>query len=150
MTKEFRVATLEEVLSLPGYEVWEKEYAEECGDPALGQPHVQFDLLRDLDAEGSLKCVVVLDDGRLVGCAALRFSRSSHYSAPLASSEAMYLRKPWRRGANGLRLLRMLGKVAAEGGASGVVFSPPAGSSFSKLLARLGMKHTHDVFWYAC
>ena len=150
MTEEFRVASLDEVFSFPGYADWEREYGEECGDPVLGQPNVQYELLKELSKNGDLKCVVMLADGQLAGCAAVRFTRSSHYDAPFASSEAMYLRAPWRKGGNGLRLLRMLGRVAIDGGARGVVFSPPAGSTFSKLLSRLGMKHTHDVYWYAC
>lgn len=131
----------------PGVQETVAEYLAETKNLGIGLPEIQFDRYKELNATGSIKCVGAFEAGELVGLAHVSFARSQHYPFPIASIESFYLRKAFRKGMNGLKLLRAVKKMVKAAGAPGLVFMAPPGSDYDKLCERLGMLHTHNAWW---
>ena len=144
---EYQELSFGELYDLDGWTDWVTEYINETANPVIGAAEAQVSRYAALDKDGQLRCVAVLDDGRLVGAAALLVTQSQHYPFPLVGVDAFYLRKAWRRGRTGLDLLGCAKAVAAKEGAPGFTFMAPPGSAFDKLCDRLGMTHTHNCYW---
>lgn len=131
-----------------GWDDLVREYIEETANPAIGAAEPQFDRYRELYAAGRLKLIAASDEGEICGVAALLAVPTQHYPFPIVSTEAVFLRKPWRKGYCGLHLLRLM-KVAAEDmGSPGLTFQAPPGSQMDKVCERLGMTHTHNIWWW--
>lgn len=147
---EYQEVSFNELYDVDGWTDWVTEYINETANPAIGAAEAQVSRYAALDKDGQLRCVAVLDDGRLVGAAVLLVTQSQHYPFPLVGVDAFYLRKAWRRGRTGLDLLGCAKAVAAKEGAPGFTFMAPPGSAFDKLCDRLGMTHTHNCYWCKC
>lgn len=133
----------------PDWDAWEDEYIAETASEAVPQPGAQCSRYETLDDQGALVCLGVVDGERLAGVAMLLVHRSSHYPFPIVATDAIYLRKPWRKGALGLELLRAMKGAAIAEGAFGLTFQAPPGSQLDKLCGALGMTHTHNIYWCA-
>ena len=77
-----------ELYDLDGWADWVTEYINETANPAIGAAEAQVSRYAALDKDGQLRCVAVLDDGRLVGAAALLVTQSQHYPFPLVGVDA--------------------------------------------------------------
>lgn len=144
---EIRESTYQELEQRPGFLDVVAEYADETANPAIGSPTVMFERYRVLDKLGMLRWLCVLKGDECVGFASVMFAKSQHYAFPIASIESFYLRKDYRKGTLGLRLVKRASALAKSEGAPGLVFMAPPGSNYDKLCERLGMTHTHNAWW---
>ena len=144
---EIRELPYHELERCPGFLAVVNEYEDETQNPVIGNPSVQFERYRDLDTLGTLKCVGAFSNDLLVGLASILVARSQHYAFPIASIESFYLRKEYRKGTNGLRLINAAKSLAKSEGAPGLVFMAPPGTSYEKVCKKLGMVHTHTAYW---
>lgn len=142
---------IEYLFSHPDFDQWAKEYEEETSNAVLGGAEVQFERYRALHAAGLLRVVIVeeRDTEELVGASILILTHAMHYGMCMANVDAIYLRKPWRKGPAGLHLLGAIQAAAKREGAKGLVFMAPVGSPMGKVLRIKGATHTHECFWWA-
>ncbi len=145
---EIREIPYQELEHTVGFDAVVNEYKEETSNPAIGSPSVQFERYRALAELGSLKCVGAFEEGVLIGLVHVLFAKSQHYDFPVASIESFYLRVAYRKGTNGLRLIRAVKDLVKREGAPGVVFMAPPGTAYEKVCRKLGMLHTHSAYWY--
>ena len=148
MTITIEQKPLDWLVKHPEFQTWVSEYGEECRAEGIGNPGFYPEKYADADKTGQLRILAALDGARLAGAAALRVTEAAHYDAPLVSTDAIYLRHPWRKGGTGLRLLRAMRDLAGKEGAHGLVFMAPPGSSLDKLCERLGATNTHKMYWW--
>ena len=144
---EFRLVPFSEVETNEAFGAYVEEYIEECGNENIGQPVVQIERYRELEAQGSLRCIGVFDGTTLAGLSVLYVTQSQHYPFPLVGIDSIYLRKPWRRGRTGLDLLGAMKAVAKREGAPGLPVMAPVGSQLERLCTLLGLAKTHSAFW---
>ena len=142
--------TFEELFHAEGFSDLVNEYTQETANKAIGDPMVQYERYRKLEYTGNLFCIAAYDEGKVVGVVGLLLAESQHYPFPIVAVESFYLRKAWRKGVTGLRLLKEIKKTAWTLGAPGCSFMAPPGSSLDKLCEPLGMVHTHNAFWCKC
>lgn len=147
---EIKHTTFEELFHMEGFKELVEEYSAETANKAIGSPMVQFDRYRQLEYTGSLYCVVALDKAKVVGVAGLLVAQSQHYAFPIVAVESFYLRKAWRKGRAGLRLLKEIKETTWKLGAPGCSFMAPPDSSLDHLCSLLGMTHTHNAYWCKC
>lgn len=147
MSLDFRLIPFSEALSNDEFDAYVDEYAAECGNETIGKPTAMIDRYQALDKEGVLRCIGVFDGEILAGLSVLVVSESQHYSFPLIGIDSFYLRKPWRRGRNGLDLLGAMKAVAVREGAPGLPIMAPVGSQLERLCILLGFTQTHAAFW---
>lgn len=143
---EIREVTFKDVYGVPGWTEWLNEYTEEFSTaevPAAFQP----DFYLPREEKGELTGVAVFDDGLLVGLAGCVVERTGHHPYPIVALNAFYLRKEWRKGTLGLRLLARLKKTVAALGAPGFVTTSVPGTVYDDLCKRLGMVHVNNLWW---
>ncbi len=148
MTITIELWPLDRLVSHPEFQAWVDEYGEECRAEGVGAPGFYPEKYAEVAKSGQLRILAALDGDRLAGAAALRVVEAAHYDAPLVSTDAIYLRRDWRKGGAGLRLLHAMRDLAKQEGAHGLVFMAPPGSSLDKLCERLGMVNTHKTYWW--
>ena len=130
-----------------------QEYYDECAsNPVRAAPSLDMDKLHAMEDCGVARVLGVYverTDGRyLVGAAYFILGPSLYEADKIdAVCEFIFVRKAWRRGSLGLRLMREIESRAAEQGARGVTYSAPVGGPLVRLCAALGMKRTHEVFF---
>ena len=144
-----RFNSLRPVVALPGWKRLADAYASESGNAALGEANPKQKLYDALEALGLLRCVALMDGDGIVGLLVLVLQDHPHYSKPIAHVDAIFLDKDRRRGAAGLRLVRLAIEIAREEGAVGCYFSAPDGSRLERLYERL-FKPTDRIFWAPC
>lgn len=147
---EVKRITFEELFHTEGFKELVDEYTEETANKAIGTPAAQFDRYRLLEEHGILYCVAVLEANKVVGVAVLLTALSQHYAFPIVAVESFYLRKAWRKGRTGLKLLKEVKKTTYELGAPGCSFMAPPDSALDHLCSLLGMTHTHNAYWCKC
>lgn len=138
-----------QLVTAPGWDELVEEYVREASDPAMGAPRVNDEAYIEASERGEVECIGVFAGERIVGVAIVRFADHPHYEHPIAAADALYLMKAYRRGAVGLNLLGAMRALAARRGATGLVFTAPPDTAFDRLCGRLGMKHTHNAYWFA-
>ena len=144
---EIHELSYQELEQCPGFLDVATEYQQETQNMAIGNPSVQFERYRELDKLGRIKCLGAFDGKTLVGLVGVMFACSQHYAFPIASMESFYLRKAYRKGTNGLRLINAVKDLVRREGAPGLVFMAPPGSTYNVLCKKLGMAHTHNAWW---
>lgn len=123
------------------------EYIEDTANPVIGKAEAQTERYIETDKAGQLKCIGLFDGEELAGLCLMLVAPSNHYPFPIVSVEGLYLRRRWRKGANGLRMLNLAKRVARELGAPGLVFMAPPGSTLETICERLGAINTHKAYW---
>jgi hypothetical protein len=147
---EIRHTTFEELFHAEGFRELVDEYSSETANKAIGDPQVQFDRYRKLEYTGSLYCIAAFDEKKVVGAVGLLVAESQHYPFPIVAVESFYLRKAWRKGRTGLRLLKEIKQTAWTLGAPGCSFMAPPETPLDKLCQCLDMTHTHNAYWCKC
>ncbi len=122
------------------------EYAKESGNDDLGLALPNGELYVALEGAGRAFCVGAFVADEMVGFAVLMINEHPHYSKNVGVCDAIFVRKDYRRGPTGLKLIRKVQEMAKEKGLPGVYFTAPANSRLSKLFARL-FKETDRTFW---
>lgn len=139
--------TFLEAYANPGWTPWLNEYIEECGNENIAQAQAQVERYKKLAQAGTLKCIGVFDGELMVGLAMMTVNPTQHYDFPLIGVDAIYLRKPWRQGVTGLRLLRAMKALTIREGAPGFSVMAPPDSKLDHLCERLGFYQTHKAYW---
>lgn len=143
----FDTCTFHELALTNGFGAFVCEYRDETANPAIGEAGPQMEKYYELDKEGRLHVIRVCDDDHLAGAAVLLVTPSQHYPFPLVGVDSIYLRKPWRKGGTGLRLLAMIKGQAQALGAPGFPIMAPPESPLDKLCKLKGFSHTHNCYW---
>lgn len=150
MTVRYEVTDLDGVLAKPGWDEWLDEYISETADDIVkARAGFQLSYYHQLNAAGRLICVIATDDDKLVGVAGLTVSMSGHYDFPLCALDTFYLRKDWRKGAEGLYFFRVIKAAVKEKGAPGFVVTAKPGTALDRLCEKRGAKHLNNLWWYS-
>ena len=122
------------------------EYAKESGNDDLGLAMPSTDLYKALEAAGRCFCIGAFDGCDMVGFAVLMVNEHPHYSKDIGVCDAIFVRKDYRRGPTGLKLIRRVQEMAKGKGLPGVYFTAPAHSRLSLLFAKV-FKETDRTYW---
>lgn len=147
---EIKHLSFEELFHACGFEELVNEYCTETANKAIGTPQMQVERYSLLDQAGTLHCIAAFDKNQVVGLAGLIVTDSQHYAFPIVGVDSFYLRKEWRKGATGLKLLREVKRTAFGLGSPGCTFMAPPDSELDKLCFLLGMTNTHKAYWCQC
>lgn len=91
-----------------------------------------------MDASGVLHCITCRDAGKLVGYFFALVTQSLHYaSVTTAYSDGFFLLPEYRKGMNGVKLLRFSEKYLADLGVKKLYLATRVGHDLSTILARL-------------
>lgn len=132
--KEIRVSDYihrVKALTTAHWEETEKHFA-----PNLPEPEVAM-----YDALEKAGCIVAFGafcDNEMIGYSIAFVSKHLHYSVPYAHHDMLFLRKDFRNGMTGLRLIEMTESAVRDKGARFFVWHAKKDSAFSKILERRG------------
>ncbi len=146
---EVRELPFTELEASPGFDELVKEYIDETANPAVPSPKPLSERYRLIDELGLLRGIGAYDGEKIVGIAGVLIAKSQHYPYPICSMESFFLRKEWRKGSNGLKLLAKAKEIAKDVGAPGLAIMTPPNGNYDKLCNALGMVHTHNAWWCA-
>lgn len=135
------------LITMKGWDEFVSEYIEETADPELPSPGAQDERYLELDANGDIRVIAVVDDEELVGVAILLIAKSQHYPFPIVSTDSIYLRKPWRHGRTGIDLIGAMKALAKRIGSPGLTFMAPPDGKLDRLCKALGAKHIRNCWW---
>lgn len=146
---DIRPTTVRELMDAPGWQELSHEYFEECADKNLGtELNFDMDRLRDMEAYRIATVLAMFDGRELLGLTYLIESPSLYEKgAKVYTCEFIFLRKKYRTGARGLRLMAAAEDWAKAQGASGVYYSAISRSVMEKLCIARRMKLTHAIFY---
>ena len=122
------------------------EYAKESGNDDLGLGLPNTALYEALEGAGRAFCVGAFVADEMVGFAVLMVNEHPHYSKDIGVCDAIFVRKDYRRGPTGLKLIRRVQEMAKGKGLPGVYFTAPAHSRLSLLFAKV-FKETDRTYW---
>ena len=123
------------------------EYADECAINGMPRPEPSIELYERLETAGLLHCFGVYAGGCLVGFATIITNVVPHYNRVTAITESVFVSNAYRKSGVGLKLLKAIVEHSRRYKAVGLLISTPAGSRFSKLLARMGYSLTNEVYF---
>ncbi len=139
--------TFAELRQMKGFDDLVREYGDELASGEFGETAPDLDSYQALEDAGDLLVLAVVERGHLVGGAFLMVTESNHYANPIVTVESLYLRRKWRKGRAGLKLLNAIKKTSYEIGADGAGFSVIPGTRFERLCLLLGFKLLRNVYW---
>ena len=134
MKPTIEVCSFERLRRHKDWDALVREYIAETAVDSMGSPSVQDEQY--------------LDGDRLAGLLFLTVSKHRHYARPLMAVDAIYLRRPWRKGRIGLDLIGAARALAAREGAQGLVLTAIPGSPLDRLAPKIGMVLTHHAYWF--
>lgn len=144
---EIRPVSAKDFFSYPEARRLIKEYSKECANRTLASSPPNEDQYLKLEELGLLKAAGAFNGDTMVGFVVVVFSFVPHFKEEtLASTESLFLSKPFRTGNNGLKLLQWARNTAVLFGSAGLFVSAPAGSRLEKLLSHKAEK-TNSVFF---
>jgi GNAT superfamily N-acetyltransferase len=144
----FRTCTVADMESAPRLAELFAEYAQESALQDLGEPVVQIETYRQMEAAGVLHMIGAFQGPHLVGFLVLIVSVVPHFGRLIASTESLFVSKSARRGGAGMQLLQLAESVSAELGAVGLFVSAPVGSQLEKVLqAKKTYRNTNSLFF---
>lgn len=133
-----------------GFDELVDEYIAETANPVIGEAGCADDRYFDLELSGKLRCIGVFEGNLVVGAAILLVEHSQHYPFPIIGLDAVFIRKQWRRGRNGLDLLGAIKALVKREGAPGFPVMAPVGGKLDRLSKALGLVQTHNTYWCPC
>lgn len=140
----------EEIEKCDGFFDLISEYSKESSSPVTPNAQPMAERYRMMTELGAIRLLGAFDGEKVVGLAGVAVAKTQmHSSAPICSIESFYLRKEYRQGANGLKLLNAAKAVAKEAGAPGLLIATPTEGSYNALCSALGMKHLQNLWWCA-
>lgn len=145
----FKSVSVSEIFSCGGFVELISEYMAESGNPFLPKnPDPEY--YRTLEEKAGFSVIGVFDGDRLVGFGSFVLTVVPHYSTVTASVESVFLAKPYRKGFEGLRLLRALSSLAKSKGASGIYWGCRCGSRLERVFEKQKrFKRMNTVFYEA-
>ncbi|NYT44593.1 GNAT family N-acetyltransferase [Alcaligenaceae bacterium] len=144
----FRTCTVADMEGAPNLAELFAEYAQESALEDLGEPIVQVETYRQMEAAGVLHMIGAFQGPHLVGFLVLIVSVVPHFGRLIASTESLFISKPARRGGAGMRLLQLAEEVATECGAVGLFVSAPVGSRLEGVMGgKKAYRNTNSLFF---
>lgn len=118
---------------------------------ALNQDKIKlnpdWDMYKTLEEEGKLKIFTARDQGTLVGYFVAVVCTNMHYKDHLfASNDILFLRKEYRKGFYGIRLIKFTKACLKDDGVSVLMINTKMHQPFGRLLKWLGFKHIEQVY----
>jgi len=118
---------------------------------ALNQDKIKlnpdWDAYYELEGQGKLKIFTARDNGNLVGYFVVILGNNIHYKDHLfASNDIIYLRKDFRKGFAGIRLIKFAEVCLKGDGVSVLLINTKSHKPFDKVLERLKFKPIERVF----
>lgn len=123
-----------------------EEYAADCGIDAIGKPDPQVEMYEQMESIGLMRVFGLYRDALLIGFAAVLVSVLPHYGKKVATVESLYVTTKHRGLASG-KLLKAVEAYAGASGCVSILYSAPALSDFSRMLANRGdYRRTSSVY----
>lgn len=132
-----------------GFKELVAEYIAETSNPAVPNAQPMIERYRLMNELGTLRAIGAFDGDIVVGLCGVLVAQSQHHPFPICSMESFFLRKAWRKGSNGLRLLNKAKEITKDVGAPGLAIMTPPQGNYNELCKTLGMVHTHNAWWCA-
>ena len=134
---------IEDDLDSMMFEHWEES--------ALDTDEIKFDpdweYARWAEKEGILKIFGLISDGQVVGYNVYEVATCFHFKKTLqAFNSGVYVRKEFRKGFNGMKLIRESERLLEEIGVARISYTVPMESSIDVLLERAGHKRKAVYF----
>ncbi len=102
---------------------------------------------RGLEAAGILLCIVAYDGDQIVGYSVgVLFNHPHHGDVRTLSNDSLFLSKPYRKGLNGVGLMRATEAAAARHGAAMITWNAEPGTSLESLLPALGYAPMNTLY----
>lgn len=131
-------AVMDEVMPLV-----EKHWGETGFDFPLNPSKETYQLLHDV---GAVYAVVVREDGKAIGyCSAIVMAHPHNREVIIASSDALFLDYPYRKGLVAGRLISKVVEIAKSKGAEMFAWHTRAGSPLAAMLHKRGYEPADDV-----
>ena len=143
---EIKEISAREVYSSPEFDQIVRDYAQEGGNPDLGNAVPSLEFYDRMEKSGSLRCAAAFDGDRIVGIVFVLATVYPHFGKIVASVESIWLAKSHRAGGVGLRLIRKAQDLARDMGACGVYFGARVDSRLGQLYSRL-FTPMNTIFW---
>lgn len=122
-------------------------YGAESRVAEFGEVVANFDMYRQMEANGALHIVGAFAGDELVGLASLLVYGLPHYGGRrVCAMESFFVAPAARRGGTGLKLLRAAEARAKELGATALMVSAPVNGRLAQVLPRSGYRPTSQVF----
>ena len=118
-----KVLSTQEVMSYPGFDELIEEYSQAFDNSQTGPVKVDWKAYEDFG------------------------DNSRHYDMPVVTIEALYLRRAYRKGTAGLRLLWAASDIARDSGAKGLALCAPPNSELERLCIAKGYADLRHVYW---
>lgn len=100
-----------------------------------------------LEEQGMLHIFTARDNGKLVGYFVTITRLNIHYKDHLfAANDAIFIKKEYRKGFTGIRLIKFAEKFLKEDGVSVLVINTKTNKPFDRLLLWLNYKHIENVY----
>lgn len=123
------------------------EYADECAIAGMPRPNPSKQIYEQLEQAGMIHCFGAYKDESMIGFATLLVSMLPHYSRVTAITESLFVASKHRNSMAGIKLINTVIKQARRMQAVGVLVSAPTGGKLAKLLERMNLKKTNEVFF---
>lgn len=148
MTIGFGQCTFDELASVAGFDALCAEYAAEAGRMAeFGEPKVDADAYRAMEAAGVAYCIGAWDDAGVVGFGVVTLSVLPHYSKLIGCLISFFVAARARKGGAGTRIRELAEQIAKERGALGLMISAPVESRLDVILPRVGYRPTNRLYF---
>ena len=143
-----RAVSFDDLTAAPNWDDVCKAYAQEGGNPEFGEPEVDVEHYKRMEAAGLLHVEAVFaEGGALVGFVTGLPSPYPHFShIVMFAVDALWVRKDYRKRGVGMRLIRAVQRRAKALHCNGVLFGAKNGSDAYRLYMRL-FKPMNTLFW---
>lgn len=148
MATVIRECTFDELASAAGFDALCAEYAAEAGRmPEFGEPDVNGNAYRAMEAAGVAQCIGVWRGDELAGFGVVTLSVLPHYSKLIGCLISFFVAEHARTGSAGTRLRQAAERIAKERGAIGLMISAPSESRLDVILPRSGYRATNRLYF---
>lgn len=148
MPTVIRECTFDELATAAGFDDLCAEYAAESGRMAeFGEPKVDGNAYRAMEAAGVAQCIGVWDADELVGFGVVTLTVLPHYSKLIGCLISFFVAARARDGSAGTRLRNLAEQIASERGAVGLMISAPSESRLDVILPRIGYRATNRLYF---
>jgi GNAT superfamily N-acetyltransferase len=148
MTIAIRQCTFDELASAAGFDALCAEYAAESGRMSeFGEPKVDADAYRAMEAAGIACCIGAWHADGIVGFGVVTLSVLPHYSKLIGCLISFFVAEHARSGGTGTRIRELAEQIAKERDALGLMISAPVESRLDVILPRVGYRPTNRLYF---
>lgn len=145
---DIRQCTFDDLASAAEFDVLCAEYAVESGRMAeFGEPKVDADAYRAMEAAGVAQCIGAWHANALVGFGVVTLTVLPHYSKLIGCLISFFVAAQARNGSAGTRIRNLAEQIASERGAVGLMISAPSESRLDVILPRVGYRATNRLYF---